>query len=179
VNVALRGRGIRLSHGFTYPSNHPRRCCTDPQSINQEKKLMKAKFCSLVVFASLCIPDIVSNAQAQCSNATLHGEYMFYTQGTVAPAGTPRVNLAVLTFDGKGNYTSRFVTNDNGTVTHGTLVGLGYQVNTDCTGVSLDAQGVEAGAFIVLLGGEEFSFIRTNPSSLVILGFGKRIRGSD
>ena len=96
---------------------------------------MKAKFFSLMVFAGLCIPGIVSNAQAQCSNATLQGEYMFHTQGTVAPAGTPRVDLAVLTFDGNGNYTSRFITNDNGVITRGTLLGLSYQVNADCTGV--------------------------------------------
>src|SRR5215813_15067481 len=140
---------------------------------------MRRKILVVLVFTFLCIPSIVSNAQAQCSNATLHGEYKFHTQGVVAPAGTPRVNLAVLTFDGKGNYFSRFVTNDNGTITRGTLLGLGYRVNADCTGVTLDAQGAEAGVFIVLLGGKEFSFIRTNPSSLVILGSGKRIRGSN
>jgi hypothetical protein len=145
----------------------------------KEKKLMKVNLLSLMAFAGLCIASTVSDAQAQCSNATLHGEYMFYTQGVVVPAGTPRVNIAVLTFDGNGNYFSRFVTNDNGAVTRGTLVGLGYSVNADCTGVTLDAQGMEAGVFIVLLGGNEFTFIRTNPSSLVILGSGKRIRGSD
>jgi hypothetical protein len=143
---------------------------------NRREKLMNRKFFSLLVFAVLCIPGIVSNAQAQCSNATLHGEYMFYTQGTVVPAGTPRVNLAVLTFDGKGNYTSRFVTNDNGTITRGFLE-RSYQVNADCTGVTLDAPGVEGGVLIVRVGGEEFSFLRTDPSTLVILGFGKRIRG--
>ena len=140
---------------------------------------MSRKFFAVLVFTVLCSLSIVSNAQAQCSNATLHGEYKFHTQGVVAPAGTPRVNLAVLTFDGKGNYFSRFVTNDNGTITRGILPGLGYKVNADCTGMTLDAQGNETGALIVLLGGEEFSFIRTNPSSLVILGSGKRIRGSD
>ena len=140
---------------------------------------MSRKVFAVLVFAVLCNPSIVSNAQAQCSNATLHGEYEFHTQGVVAPAGTPRVNLAVLTFDGKGNYFSRFVTNDNGTVTRGTLLGLGYRLNADCTGVTLDATGAETGVLIVLLGGDEFSFIRTNPSSLVILGSGKRIRGSD
>jgi hypothetical protein len=140
---------------------------------------MKVNVLSLIAFAGLCVLSTVSNAQAQCSNATLHGEYMFYTQGFVAPADTPRVNLAVLTFDGNGNYFSRFVTNDNGTITRGTLLGLGYRVNADCTGVTLDGQGVEAGVFIVLLGGNEFTFVRTNPSSLVILGSGKRIRGSD
>jgi hypothetical protein len=138
---------------------------------------MKASLFSLVTLACFCVPGIVSNAQAQCSNATLHGEYMFHTQGSVAPAGTPRVNIAVLTFDVKGNYFSRFVTNDNGTITRGTLLGLGYRLNADCTGVTLDDQGVETGVLIVLPGGKEFIFARTNPSSLVILGAGKRIRG--
>src|SRR5215475_14560041 len=138
---------------------------------------MKVNVVSLVAFAGLCIVSTVSNAQAQCSNATLHGEYKFYTQGVVAPAGTPRVNLAVLTFDGKGNYFSKFVTNDNGTITRGTLLGLGYRLNADCTGVTLDSQGVETGVLIVLPGGKEFIFARTNPSSLVIFGEGKRMRG--
>jgi hypothetical protein len=87
------------------------------------------------------------------------------------------VNIAVLTFDVKGNYFSRFVTNDNGTITRGTLLGLRYRLNADCTGVTLDDQGVETGVLIVLPGGKEFIFARTNPSSLVILGAGKRIRG--
>ena len=139
---------------------------------------MKTKLFSLMLSAGLYL-CIAANGQAQCSNATLYGEYEFHTQGVVVPAGTPRVNLAVLTFDGNGNYFSRFVTNDNGTITRGTLLGLGYSVNADCTGVSLDAQGAEGGVFIVLRGGEEFTFIRTNPSSLVIFGSGKRIRGSN
>jgi hypothetical protein len=101
------------------------------------------------------------------------------TQGTVVPAGTPRVNVAVLTFDGTGNYFSRFVTNDNGTITRGTLLGLGYRLNANCTGVTLDDQGIETGVLIVLPGGKEFIFARTNPSSLVIFGEGKSIRGSD
>src|SRR5262249_12854439 len=151
-------------------------CCSRFTHRSKEKTPMKVNVLSLIAFAGLCIVSTVSNAQAQCSNATLHGEYKFHTQGVVAPAGTPRVNLAVLTFDGKGNYTSRFVTNDNGTIIRGTLLGLGYRVNADCTGVTLDAQGVETGVLIVLLGGEEFSLVRTNPSSLVILGSGKRIR---
>src|SRR5262249_41505613 len=127
----------------------------------------------------LCFSGMVSNAQAQCSNATLRGDYSFHTQGTVAPAGTPRVNLALLTFDGKGNYINRgFVTNDNGTITRGTLLG-GYQINADCTGRLFDDQGNETTVIIVQPGGREFSSVRTNPSSLVILGFGKRLGGSD
>ena len=140
---------------------------------------MKVKSFSLVAFAAFCITTMTSNAQAQCSNASLRGDYAFHTQGAVAPAGTPRVNLAVLTFDGHGNYTSRFVINDNGTITRGTLLGLTYQINADCTGLSFDAQGNEQGVVIVQAHGREFSLIRTNPSSLVILGFGKRLSGGD
>jgi hypothetical protein len=139
---------------------------------------MKSKLLSLMVSAAFFIPAMVANAQAQCSNATLHGEYMFHTQGFLAPDGTPRVNLAVLTFDGKGNYFSRFVANSNGTISRGTLLGLGYSLNADCTGVTLDEHGAETGVLIVLLSGREFTFARTNPSSLVILGSGKRIRAS-
>ena|SRR5215831_687319 len=139
---------------------------------------MNTKLFSLMVSAGLYL-CIAANAQAHCSNAMLHGDYEFHTQGVIVPAGTPRVNLAVLTFDGNGNYVSRFVTNDNGTITRGTILGNTYQVNADCTAATFDSQGVEGGVFIVLRGGEALSFIRTNPSSLVILGSGKRIRGRD
>src|SRR5262245_49324828 len=98
-----------------------------PLSKTDRRKRMKASLFSLIALACFCVPGIVSNAQAQCSNATLHGEYMFHTQGSVAPAETPRVNVAVLTFGGNGNYFSRFVTNDNGTISRGTLLGLGYR----------------------------------------------------
>src|SRR5262245_40495440 len=105
---------------------------------------MSRKFFAVRVFTVLCSLSIVSNAQAQCLNATLHGEYKLYTQGVVAPAGTPRVNLAVLTFDSKGNYFSRFVTNDNGTITRGTFSDLAIE-STPTGRVTLDAQVNETG----------------------------------
>ncbi len=141
-------------------------------------KTMERKIILLVAFVSVCVPGMVTHAQAghqhECSVASLRGAYAFYTTATVVPAGTPRVNVAVLTFDGEGNYTTSHTINDNGTITRGTLSGLTYEVNADCTGRTFDPAGNEQGDLVLLDGGHEFYFIRTNPASMVLLGFGKR-----
>jgi hypothetical protein len=150
-----------------------------PTPINRREKLVKVRFCSLVAFACLCIPNIVSNAQAHCSNATLRGAYVFHSEGTVLPAGTKRLNLAVVTFDGKGTYTSKYTINDNGTILTGTLTGLHYQVSEDCTGFVFDDQGVHSAEFVVTQGGAEYYLIRVPGEPLMLLGFGKRLQESD
>jgi|SRR4051812_15640784 hypothetical protein len=133
---------------------------------------------SSVILAGVCLLAFVPKTQArhqrECSNASLQGPYAFYTTGTVFPNGTPRENLAVLTFDGQGNYVSKFTTNDNGTVTRGTVIGNTYKVNADCTASSFDTQGQEIANMVLIDGGKEFFFIRIFPTNLVIRGVGKK-----
>jgi hypothetical protein len=139
--------------------------------------MLRNMTCS-VVLASLYVLGLAPNAQARhhrdCSNASLKGPYAFYTTGIVLPAGTHRENLAVLTFDGEGNYVSNFTTNDNGTVTEGTIVGNTYKVNPNCTASSFDTQGQEIAKMVLIDGGREFFMVRTNPANLVIRGVGKK-----
>jgi hypothetical protein len=136
---------------------------------------MRYKITSLIVLAGLSVPGTVSNAEAgECSAASLRGTYAFYTTATIVPAGTPRVNVAVLTFDGKGSYFSRYTTNDNGTVSRGTLLDLTYEVNADCTGSTFDSAGQDVGDLVLIDGGREFYFIRTNPAGWVLYGVGKK-----
>ena len=78
---------------------------------------MKKTIISAVVFASMFVVGTVPNAKAgQCSNASLEGAYGFLDVHTLVPAGTPFVGLGRWHFDGKGNFTNTFTSNDNGTV---------------------------------------------------------------
>ena len=131
---------------------------------------MKRNIFLSILVASVCVCGLVPSAQAECSNATLRGRYVFHTDGTVLPAGTRRVNLAYMIFDGAGHFNNRFIVNDNGMVTRSSLTST-YQVNADCRGFT--AGSGDVGTLIVLENGEEFFIIRTD--NLILLGFGKRL----
>lgn len=135
---------------------------------------MNRNLFSVAMFASFFIPGLVVRADAQCSNATLKGTYILHTEATVLPAGTKRVNLTQQVYDGEGGFTSRFTVNDNGVVSRGFIKGLTYQINEDCRGMTFDDTGAEQGDLLVQADGNEFAFIRTNPPTLILLGFGKR-----
>ncbi len=131
---------------------------------------MKQNISLSIIVASACACGLVSSAEARCSNATLMGRYVFHTDGIVLPGGTRRVNLAVITFDGQGNFTNRFTVNDNGVVTRGVLTST-YQVNADCRGTT-----GTGGDLVVLENGEEFFTIPAiTGGSVLNLGFGKRL----
>ena len=128
---------------------------------------MKKTIISLVVFASMFVVGAVPNAQAgQCSNASLKGAYGFLEAHTVVPAGTPFTVLGRFNFDGKGNFTNSFTSNDNGTVTHVNDFGP-YTVNADCTGKIFIIGGTGTLEIVLVDGGKEFYSLATNPSSIV------------
>ena len=138
---------------------------------------MKRDIFLSIIAASVCVGIAVSRAEARCSNATLRGRYVFHTDGIVLPAGTRRVNLAVITFDGAGHFENHFTVNDNGVVTRDVVIST-YQLNADCRGTT------GTGADLVALeNGEEFFTIPATTGGPVInLGFGKRLgpaRGDD
>lgn len=131
---------------------------------------MKRNIFLSILVACVCVCGVVSSAEARCSNATLRGRYVFHTDGIVLPGGTRRVNLAVITFDGQGNFTNRFTVNDNGVVTRSVLTST-YQVNGDCRGTT--GTGAD---LVVLESGEEFFTIpATSGGPVLNLGFGKRL----
>ena len=138
---------------------------------------MKRDIFLSIIAASVCVGIAVSRAEARCSNATLRGRYVFHTDGIVLPAGTRRVNLAVITFDGAGHFENHFTVNDNGVVTRDVVIST-YQLNADCRGTT------GTGADLVALeNGEEFFTIPATTGGPVLnLGFGKRLgpaRGDD
>ncbi len=132
----------------------------------------------LVIVASMFIVGTVPNAQArhdhQCSNASLQGTYGFYNTGSEVPAGTPRTVVGLAIFDGEGNWFNISTINDNGTVTHVTVPGLTYTVNSDCTGTWFTAGGTEFAAIVVLDGGKELFGIGTLPTR-VLYGVFKKL----
>ena len=138
---------------------------------------MKRNIFLSIIVASACVGGVVSSAEARCSNATLRGRYVFHTDGIVLPGGTRRVNLAVITFDGAGQFENHFTVNDNGVVTRGVVIST-YQLNADCRGTT-----GTGGDLVVLENGEEFFTIPATTGGPVLnLGFGKRLgppRGGD
>src|SRR5262249_59726455 len=89
--------------------------------------------------------------------------------------GGKRLNLALLEFHGDGTYTNLgFTVNTNGVISTGTLTAL-YHINADCSGVMLNPDGSEQGPVIVHEDGSEFYFLRTNPSTLMLVGTGTKV----
>jgi hypothetical protein len=57
----------------------------------------------IISLAVSAIMGLASNAQADCSNETLHGNYALRTDATPTTGGR-RQNLALLRFNGNGTY---------------------------------------------------------------------------
>jgi len=130
--------------------------------------------------ASSIIMALASNALAgDCSNETLRGTYAFRSDATPTTGGK-RLNLALIEFHGDGTYTNLgFTVNNNGAISTGTLSAL-YNINADCSGVLINPDGSVQGPIIVHEDGSQFYFLRTNPSTLMLVGTGTKVsRGHD
>jgi hypothetical protein len=130
--------------------------------------------------ASSIIMALASNALAgDCSNETLRGTYAFRSDATPTTGGK-RLNLALIEFHGDGTYTNLgFTVNNNGAISTGTLSAL-YNINADCSGVLINPDGSVQGPIIVHEDGCQFYFLRTNPSTLMLVGTGTKVsRGHD
>jgi hypothetical protein len=103
-----------------------------------------------------------SKAQAaNCSSETLRGQYGFFVQATILPAGTPRSILGRFDFDGRGNFTTTLTFNDNATIVHATDSGT-YAVNADCTGKIFTNGGTKTIEIVIIDGGSGFYQLRTD-----------------
>ena len=130
---------------------------------------------------------VVQAARTGCSKGSLRGNYGFQISGTIVGFG-PIGGIALVTFDGEGNFTQT----DNVTVNGFPNVpanrpGSGtYDVNSDCTGTqTLNSGGqVSHTTFVLADNGKEVFDIVTNPSppnppNLVITGVGKAVSSLD
>jgi len=138
----------------------------------EEESIMKRISFALVMSATV---GLVPNALAQdCSNRTLQGTYAFRSEASPTSGGR-RLNLALIEFHGDGTYTNLgFTANTDGVVATGTLTAL-YNINADCSGVLLNPDGSVQGPVIAHEDGSEFYFLRTNPSTLMLVGTGTKV----
>jgi hypothetical protein len=112
-------------------------------------------------------------AQAQttpqtCSVQTLHGLYLFATEGWNVSNGVavPKAIVEGIDFNGDGTVTSPFATvSINGAIIH-SRAGLGtYVVNPDCTGTLTFNSGPAFDIFVDHRGGKQLWMIQTSPAS--------------
>src|SRR5918995_7024884 len=112
---------------------------------------------------------------AKCSEATLHGTYLFAQNG-VEIKGNDQRPFAIAgydVFDGNGEVKGHATTNFNGKITRSKepLPGT-YTVKANCTGTLTFTNGTRYDIFIAP-DGSMFTFVHTNPE-LVSAGFEQR-----
>jgi hypothetical protein len=124
--------------------------------------------------------DDENAAGAKCSEATLHGTYLFAQNG-VDIFGKEQVPFAIAgyeQFDGNGKAKAVFTGNFNGNVLrHGEFTGT-YSVKANCTGTSTYTDPAEDGKLrsdmFIAPDGSMLTFVQTNPSQQVTAGFEQR-----
>ncbi len=128
---------------------------------------------TLVAAIEVVVLPGVHTVHAQCTNATLTGNYGLnfsgFTSKNLRGNEVPWVVIGVVTFDGAGNVSMTYSGAINGSVfTNQTGSGT-YTVNSDCTGsLSLtagDAAGTDADLVIISGGTEVFGVITDTGSS--------------
>src|ERR1039458_2890326 len=134
----------------------------------RKENIVKQTFTVLLATATLVALVVLASTgvvQAQCSNATLTGNYAFHMEGYKV------TQVGVATFDGAGNLSANYSGNDNGKPFTAADVGT-YSVNPDCTGSFYDAT-VSATVNLAILGGgtEAYGQIATrgwNPETVTL-----------
>jgi hypothetical protein len=107
-------------------------------------------------------------AAARCSNATLHGTYLFANDG-VALRGNDRIQIAdagMDVYDGNGHIREVFTLSVNGKITRFSRVTGTYTVKSDCTGTARYSDGTRYDQFVAP-DGSQVVFVQTNPGSVV------------
>lgn len=123
-----------------------------------------------VLFALAMVVTTTSTVYAQCSNATLTGNYPFILSGSNAPAHSVtgkntfgNASVGVLTFDGAGTVTASYTVVFNGHATSTSVPDTGtYTVNSDCTGTTTDPTNGTHFNIVTVGGGAEVFGIETD-----------------
>jgi|SRR3954454_60783 hypothetical protein len=105
---------------------------------------------------------------ATCSEATLHGTYLFANDG-LALRGNDRVQLAnagMDVYDGNGHVREVFTLSVNGKITRLSRVTGTYTVKSDCTGTARYSDGTRYDQFVAP-DGSQVVFVQTNPGTVV------------
>lgn len=115
-------------------------------------------------------------SRAKCSEATLHGTYLFAYDG-VGVKGDEQIPFAVAgydVFDGNGNINSISSLNVKGKLTRKEHVSGTYTVKADCTSTAIFEDGTHYDQFIAP-DGSKFTFVQTKPSKVVTATFEPRV----
>ena len=131
--------------------------------------------------------SVLHAARPGCSNESLRGNYGFQTRGTIVGFG-PIVGVALVSFDGEGNFTQTDNVSVNGFPPVVNRPGSGtYSVNLDCTGtqtLNTGSQVVDTTFVIAANGNEIFDEVTDLHNGVtdlhtVITGVGKRVALAD
>jgi hypothetical protein len=113
------------------------------------------------------------DSKATCSEATLHGTYLFAYDGVeIKENNHDHVPFAVAgyeVYDGNGKVNAVFSSSTEGEISRNESVSGTYTVNEDCTGTASYADGTRYDQFIAP-DGRLFTLIQTNPG-VVTAGF--------
>jgi len=123
-----------------------------------------------VLFALAVVVTTTSTVYAQCSDATLTGNYPFIYSGSNAPGHSVtgkntfgNAAVGVFTFDGAGTFTVSYTIVFNGHAISTSVPDTGtYTVNSDCTGALTDATVNAHFNLATVGGGAEFFAIQTD-----------------
>ena len=116
------------------------------------------------------------NAEVRCSEATLHGRYLFAYDG-VEIRGDNQIPFAVAgreVRDDKGNIKGVASGNFNGEVFRNEPFSGTYTVNADCTGTNTFTDGTHIDMFIAS-DGSELTVVQTHPKKSVTSWTTKRV----
>ena len=119
--------------------------------------------------------DDENASRAKCSEATLHGTYLFAFDG-VDITGSDQTLFAAAgydVFDGNGNIDSVVSLNDNGHVIRKFHESGTYKVKADCTGTYTFEGGALYDLFIAP-DGSKFTFIQVKPTQQVVWALEQR-----
>jgi hypothetical protein len=115
------------------------------------------------------------NAGAKCSEATLHGTYLFAHDGVVTggPDKGPFAIAGMEKYDGNGKVKAVASANFNGNVARHQSIPGTYSVKADCTSTATYADGTRFDQFIAP-DGSKLTFVQTHPKRFVSAGFAPR-----
>ena len=110
-------------------------------------------------------------SEAKCSEATLHGTYLFADDGFVIKDNekVPFASSGYEVYDGKGHTKGVATTNVNGKVTSKEPFSGTYTVKADCTGSSTYTDGTRYDDYIAP-DGSKLTYVPTKPSKVVLAG---------
>jgi hypothetical protein len=115
-------------------------------------------------------------SRAKCSEATLHGTYLFADDGFVIKGNekVPFASSGYEVYDGNGHTKGAATTNVNGKITSKETFSGTYTVKADCTGSSTYTDGTRYDDFIAP-DGSRITFVQTKPSKWVLAGDEQRV----